>query len=942
MKITIILKHTVAVVCCTYASILALQAQGNLALGKNVAVKSVESAETPGANAVDGNMTTKWSSSGSSFQQWLNVDLLNQYQVHTVVIKWIDTYFASTYDIQVSNDRVNWSTIATIANTTPRLGDTIQSLNGLCRYVQFNGRGRSGGNAGSRYRIAEFEVYGTDPVPTTPEQQVGIDTITSRLLRPYLAGPVNVTNIQNFMNAMQPNGSWSDINYDIVDANFRAGTHLNRMIAMAAAYRIPGTVFYDSAALRDKILLAFEFYYNKRPSSTNWWYNDIGGPQDYMVALLLLKGKISNEDLLKYSAYLQDQTVRFAGGAKNLSWIANITMYKGCIEDSYRLVDIAFKAIYSSLVIVPVQGDEGVKIDNSFHQHHAQLYSGGYGLSLMSDYANTIKIAEGTPFIASISATNRQVLSDVLLKGHQLLGYRNSIDFGSMGRNISREAGAYTNIDAGTLATLKAIDSAKATDYDAWIAHLSGGPVAASYRGNKHFWKSDIMTQRGVNYYLSAKVISKRTYGTESLNDENIKGYHLPLGATNILTDGGEYSSMYATWDWTRIPGTTAEAQPDSAALVNVYQIGTNDYGGGVSNGQKGAIAFEGLYRKVRTKKAYFFMNNAMLCLGAGITASQPHPILTSVNQALLSGTVTANNGAGAQTFTGETLVSNSLQWVHHRNVGYIFPAGGEITLQKKAQSGTWRSINITGDTDTVTNNVFSLWFNHSATPSNATYQYIVVPDKSLAGFQAVVNNHGFVVVRNDSSCQVVRNDVTKTYAVIFYQPGTVSLGKGLVLTADRKSMVLLDTIPNGYNIAVADPLYAQASVTLTLNKELSGEAAVYANGSTTITVSLPTGDSVGSTRKNDYLLPPPPPAEHKQGVLIYPNPARNLVTALFRPGVFTSYELMDIAGRIVKRGNIRNGEVLEFIPLSAFPAGSYFLHFKGSNSAVVKQLIKL
>lgn len=38
----------------------------------------------------------------------------------------------------------------------------------------------------------------------------------------------------------------------------------------------------------------------------------------------------------------------------------------------------------------------------------------------------------------------------------------------------------------------------------------------------------------------------------------------------------------------------------------------------------------------VKAKKAYFFMNDVVLCLGAGIESSAPEEVLTTVNQCFL------------------------------------------------------------------------------------------------------------------------------------------------------------------------------------------------------------------------------------------------------------------------------------------------------------------
>lgn len=837
----------------------------NLVLNRPGSASSVESADYPASNAFDGDPLTKWSSSSSGYKQWVGVDLGFDYIIDEVVIKWADTYYSGSFDIQISGDNLNWSTIATIDNANARTVDSIKNLHGTARYVRFNGRGRAGGNAGSRYRIGELEVYGAAPEPVTPEQQRSIDTVTNRLVHRLVPGAVNESSLAAIIAAQNADGSWPTIDYDTVALNFPAGAHLNNLKAMAIAYRTPGNTYYQSSDMLQRILLGLRFFMNKNPQSTNWWYNDIGAPQDYMIPVLLLKGEVPEDTLVNYSRYLRDQLARFAGEAKNLTWIASIAMYKSCIENDYRLLDASFRAIYSSLVIVPGWDDEGIKLDNSFHQHHAQLYSGGYGMSIMTDFAGTIQLADGTEFINSISADNLRVLSNVLLKGHQLFGYRNMIDFGSIGRDISRQTtSTYNNISADVLSKMGSIDTGHAADYQAWKDHLSGASFPTAYQGNNYFWKSDIMTQHGANFYLSAKVISTRTYGTESLNGENVKGHNLPLGATNIVTDGLEYNTIAPVWDWCRIPGTTTVQNQDSATL-NGYLIGTNEFAGGASDAKGGVIAFENNYGGVAAKKAYFFMDNAMLCLGAGVSSVLNDPVYTSVNQCFLSGDIVVNAAGTTSTFTDERQSFNDLNWVYHRRVGYIFPATGQVTLQNTQQTGTWRSINIDGSTDTLSRPVFSLWADHGIHPTNGHYAYIVVPDKSLQDFEDYASQNRFSVLSNDTLIQAVRNDSTHQYGIIFYHPGVIDLGDGLAIRSNKSAVVLVSFKPQSggqlqsggahYSIAVADPLYkAGASIELAVSKKLTGAGAVWDGNSTLISLSLPGGDSTGSARKVDLF----------------------------------------------------------------------------------------
>lgn len=233
--------------------------------------------------------------------------------------------------------------------------------------------------------------------------------------------------------------------------------------------------------------------------------------------------------------------------------------------------------------------------------------------------AALMALSANTTFNSAFSEEKKKIFSDMLLYGHQLFSYRDAVDFGTIGRNISRPD-AIHGINPVTLDKMTVIDPQQATAFTEWKSHLQGAPFPHRFTGNRYFWKSDIMTHHGADYYLSAKVISTRTNGTEMLNGENLKGYNLPLGATNIMKTGAEYKNIFPVWDWTRIPGTTAVMNP-SATVLPWYLFGTNEFAGGVSNGQIGAIAYEHSYNGVQAKKAYFFVDGTMLCLGAGIHA---------------------------------------------------------------------------------------------------------------------------------------------------------------------------------------------------------------------------------------------------------------------------------------------------------------------------------
>jgi len=74
----------------------------------DVSLASASGAQV-GDNAVDGSASTTWASAAGD-PQWIEIDLADRYDINQVVIDWGDAY-AQEYDIDVSEDGVQWTTV---------------------------------------------------------------------------------------------------------------------------------------------------------------------------------------------------------------------------------------------------------------------------------------------------------------------------------------------------------------------------------------------------------------------------------------------------------------------------------------------------------------------------------------------------------------------------------------------------------------------------------------------------------------------------------------------------------------------------------------------------------------------------------------------------------------------------------------------------------------
>ena len=126
-------------------------AQTLLSQGKTAVASSTEGGFTA-ALAVDGNTGSRWASNYNN-AEWIYVDLGSSQAISKVALKW-EAAFGKGYQIQVSEDKLNWTTISTVTNGD---GDVDEvAATGTGRYVRVLGTARG---TGYGYSLFNFEVY---------------------------------------------------------------------------------------------------------------------------------------------------------------------------------------------------------------------------------------------------------------------------------------------------------------------------------------------------------------------------------------------------------------------------------------------------------------------------------------------------------------------------------------------------------------------------------------------------------------------------------------------------------------------------------------------------------------------------------------------------------------------------------------------------------------
>lgn len=124
----------------------------NIALHKDTEQSGSESDSMAADKAVDEDTGTRWSSNFDD-NAWMSINLGKIYEINKVIITWENAY-GKDYDIQVSTDGKNWTTVKQLRNQDG--GEDVITFNAVkAKYVKMQGITRA---IGYGYSIWDFQV----------------------------------------------------------------------------------------------------------------------------------------------------------------------------------------------------------------------------------------------------------------------------------------------------------------------------------------------------------------------------------------------------------------------------------------------------------------------------------------------------------------------------------------------------------------------------------------------------------------------------------------------------------------------------------------------------------------------------------------------------------------------------------------------------------------
>ncbi len=661
----------------------------------------------------------------------------------------------------------------------------------------------AGGSMPGRARAA-------DPAARTSE---AIGHIRQRMRADVLAEG-GVGDAAQVLPRLGPDGRWPDIAYDDRSVgNWLPMVHLVRLRRIARLIAETGERRPADEAAAQALRRGLRLWLDRRPMSDNWWHNTIGQQRELVRIVLLADAALDADLRAGVIGLLQDpgKAAPDQATGQNLVWYATQQLARGVFAQRPVDLDGGVKALQTTLAVTLA---EGLQPDASFHQHGAQLYSGGYGLGWLQDLSQIAAWLNATPW--AFPDTDLATLADYARHGLAPLVRGNWLEWGARGRELTRmDAIARPRLLAQAIARLlpllpAASPSRQALDDIARRLDRNEPPVT----GSRAYWRSDFLLQQSASAYFSVKLCSARTVGTESGNGENLQGCWLPFGVTYLLRRGDEYERLPAVWDWACLPGLTA---PELVAPLKGYQThGERFVGVLASEGADGmagpALATMSVDKHgLRARRSWFLTGDRMVAMGSAIDCTQPQPVWTTLNQCRLQGPVHTAQGR----LRDDEPLPAGTRWVWHDGLTYAVLEGPSPELTRETRKRPLSRVNTAEREQDIEATVFMLRLPHGARPKGASYCYAVSAGAATA--QAASGLPRPQVLAHSAAVHALLSDDGATCLAVLHEAATLSPWPGWSLRSDAACLLVARRQGQGLVLTLADPLRHPLGITLSL-----------------------------------------------------------------------------------------------------------------------------
>ncbi len=665
-----------------------------------------------------------------------------------------------------------------------------------------------------------------------------------------------------------------------------------RLLSMAKGYATYGSDLFNNTTLRDDLISALNWAYDNHFNETmtsfgNWYIWEISVPEKLNTIAVLLYDALTETELENYMNVIHHFQPTITQSGSNRVWECSIIAIRGVlIKDSDEIIKGRDGL---SPVFDYVTSGDGFYTDGSFIQHSYFPYQGEYGRLLLNNTVGLVELLAGSSWdftdpdkdniiewvkhsfapllydgqlmsmvfgrtIAFVGSTDdsrneHTIGHDVIRSILKISNFADDEDAELFKSMVKYWISADTYTDFFETSNLRSIVLANELMADTDIEPMT----SSAY--HKRYPMTDRVVHNRDEYALGLSMYSSRTANYESINNENLHGWYTNAGAMYLYNaDQKQFSdNFWPTVDPYRIPGTTVSTKILSDAQNTRMRSGRRWVGGADIFGQYGVSGMQlsDVQSDLEAKKSWFMFDDEIVALGAGITSSEGNEIETVIenrkingdNDVIVDGVKVPSTIGWSDSFDNANYVYLEGNTDSGSDIGYVFPEGADIHMQREERTGKWYDIYKNGVIDDyrmteITRDYFTMWQEHGSNPTNETYSYVLLPNKSATDVEAYAENPDITILSNTSDLQGVRENVLGLTAVNFWLDTTQTVGG---ITSDSKASVMMsENQDNTLDVTVTDPTQVAGTMT-TIEIDKAATGVITSSSGVTVTQLTPT-----------------------------------------------------------------------------------------------------
>lgn len=573
---------------------------------------------------------------------------------------------------------------------------------------------------------------------------------------------------------------------------------------------------------------------NKK-KAMNWWDYEIGSPKALTNTLILMDYVFTKEEKNKYTAPIKtyvpksDEILASVGKPEkatggNLVDISKVKLLESIInEDNNKMKSAidSFKKVFTYVQEgASGKARNGFYTDGSYIDHQDVPYTGAYGVVLLEGISQMLPVVNATSF--DLNDTQIKTLDHWIDDAFMPWVHKGELLDFVRGRAISREHETSHSTSTTVMKSLLRISTAtKNQNIKAKYQQYVKTSVLSdkSYSQNDQLKSyADIQMMKklmddtsiniknkpqqikiydemkrvvyhnpNLNYTFGLSLTSDKVSRYESINNENLKGWHTGAGMSYLYNnDVTHYRNHYwPTVNMKHLAGTTTLGDAPTGDKKS-----KKTFVGGTSLGDKYAsigMDFENQQQTLSAKKSWFILDDKIVFVGSGINNKAAQ---TTIENRKADGYTLYKDDKPLDKAVNEDTKSIFLKAQNtQNNIGYHFIKPTKLNVDKVERTGSWQDINKNQSKEEHKQTYYEVTQAHSDT--NHHYAYVLYPGIDQTKFKQKHNDVS--IIKQEDQFHVVKDHANHVWGIVNYGNETKSFEiEGTKIEVKVKGMYII------------------------------------------------------------------------------------------------------------------------------------------------------